>query len=282
MHHKKFLFWVIVVLCLSSSCMKEPVKESITPAIPTDNTQHEGVLSPSGRDTFLTVSPRVAELYKRHQFDLSKSFKNLEDRSGLDAIERLLNREEITADTEFFISLNSYLGLLYSGRGEYDRALKCWKTAEQAAQTDKAKYRTSLTFVLVGAANINVYLKNYSEAIRLWKILAEEHQGMGYGTEKNGISANSILRIARVSKLVPEEKEKINNYLIEVSKKYRNNEVGHAAVASLYDMSKEAGDEQKANQYLIELSSYPVTPEYRAFSEPILNKWKQVEARKEQ
>lgn len=107
--------------------------------------------------------------------------------------------------------------------------------------------------------------------------MAEEHQGLGYGQEKNGLSANAIIQIGRFANRVPNETVNIKNYLVEISRKYRN-EVGYAAVVSLYDLSKEAGDQQKANQYLIEMNSYPSTPEYKSHSWPVLRKWEQIDS----
>lgn len=244
----KLLLWISYIMFAISSCVKEPAKEATTLPTPTDRTQDVGSFSPVAQDTFLTDNQRLASLRQRYGLDIVKILQHREDRSGLEAIEGVLNRDEVRADTEFFISLNVYLGFLHSGRHEYDQALKCWGVAEKTAQVDKAQYRRSLRFVLSNGAIINAHQKKYSEAIRMWKILTEEYQGAGYGAEKNGLAANAVLQIARCTRFVPDEADNIKNYLAEVSKKYRGSEVGYAAVVSLYDLSKEARDRVKAQQ----------------------------------
>lgn len=278
----EFLLWILSASFALTSCVKEPAK--VTTPLPTSTDHTHGAPNPSFvvQDTFLTDTPRLAALRQRYGLDIVEILNNREDRAGVEKIKIVLNRKEVRADTEFFISLNVYLGFLHSGRREYGEATKCWELAEKAAQIDKARYRTSLRFILSNAAILHAYQKQYSEAIRRWKILAEEYQGMGYGDEKNGLAVNAVLQIGRSVRFVPDEADNIKKYLAEVSKAYRGNEVAYVAVVSLYDLSKQAGDQEAAIRYLIELNSYPATSEYRTHSEPVLKKWKEIDAKKQE
>lgn len=279
------LVLVSLLLFLLNSCLEKPSRNNASSQSPLETNRNVSSFQVVPTDTFFAITPRVAKLVAKYGLNTLKMFQHPEDRSGVEALESVIKREEVRADTEFYISLNVYLGLLQSTRREYNDALKAFKMAEDAARTDKAKYRRTLSFVYSCAALIAAHLKNYSEAIRMRKILIEEYQGIGSGIRKNEEAARSVEQLAFLlqfaQELPIEEAENIKNYLIDLTKKYRGSEVGLAAVASLYDLSKREGDVKKAQQYLVEMSSYPSTPEYRQYSEPVLKKWEQIEAKVE-
>lgn len=269
---------------LLNACLKEPSRDNASPRSPLETNRNVGNFQVVPTDTFFAITPRVGKLMHEYGLNTLKMFQHPEDRLGVEALESVIKREEVRADTEFYMTLHVYLGLLHSTRREYDEALKAFKMAEDAARTDKATYRRTLSFVYSSAALIAAHLKNYSEAIRMRKILIEEYQGIGSGIRKNEEAARSVEQLAFLLQfaqgLPKEEAENIKNYLIELTRKYRGSEVGLAAVASLYDICKHEGDVQKAQQYLVEMSSYPTTPEYTQYSEPVLKKWERIEARK--
>lgn len=280
-NYRSVSFVLLILFLFFSSCMKEPTRDKPLSQSPVENNQNIGSSFAFPADTDFVDTPRLANLRLRHGIDLLKIIEHSEDRSGIDAMERALKREEVHADTELYIHLNVELGSWHARRREYEEGLKYWKIAEEAAQTDKRKYRMYLIFIYRTGAGNNAYLKHYSEAIRMRKILIEEYQGIGYGIRKNELAARSVEQLEFLSRFAKDEAENIKNYLIELSKKYRGSEVGLAAVTSLYDLSKQAGDQQKAQQYLVEMGSYPTTPEFRRYSEGVLRRWEQIEMRKE-
>lgn len=277
----KSLLWVTWGALVFTSCLREPTKETAT--LPTPTPMHNTTPGRVAESTLRPIknSPRVDSLILYYGLDLKNAFEHREDQSNLTAIEKVLARSEVQHETALLVSLNFYLGLLHSGRREYDDALRYWTKMEKIAQSDKVQFKNFLTFMYNVAANTYAGVKkNYTEAMRMWKILAEEHQGTGSSMEKNINAAHAVIMIGRHIRYLPGQADDLKKYLIETSKKHRN-EVGYAALASLYDLSKEAGDQQKANQYLIEMNSYPSTPEYKTYSEPILKKWKQIDAKNE-
>ncbi len=264
------------------SCLKEPAKDRTPVQAPVQTNLRSDGFQVAPTDTFFTISSRVGKLMHEYGLNTLKLFQHPEDRSGIETLESVIKREEVRADTELYVSLNVYLGLLYSTRREYDNALRAFRLAEEAAITDKTNHRRTLSFIYSSAAIIAAHLKNYSEAIRMRKILIEEYQGIGSGTRKNEEAVRSVEQLAFLLQfgqgLPPAEAENIKHYLIELTKKYPGSEVGLAAVASLYDISKRAGDEQRAAEYLIQMQAYPSSPEFRRYSEPILKKWERIEA----
>jgi tetratricopeptide (TPR) repeat protein len=266
------------------SCLKEPSRDNASALAPLETNRNTGAFQVLPTDTFFTITPRVGKLMHKYGLNILKMFQHPEDRSGVKALESVIKRQEVRADTELYVALNVYLGLLYSTRGEDDNALNAFRLAEEAAITDKANYRRTLSFIYSSAAIIAAHIKNYSEAIRMRKILIEEYQGIGSGMRKNEEAARSVEQLAFLMQfgqgLPPAEAENIKKYLIELTKKYHGSEVGLAAVASLYDISKRANDEQRAAEYLKQMQAYPSTPEFRQYSEPILRQWERIEATK--
>lgn len=271
-----------------SSCIKEPTRDTASSHIEVENTERIGA-SIAVPDTEYIDTPRLANSRLRHGIDIAKLIQNPRNKSILDAtataIERALRLEEVRADTELYIDLNYWLGSLHSMNQKYEETLKYFRQAEDAAKTDKSKYRMYLLSIYRRGAHLHAYLRQYSEAIRKYEILIEEYQGTGSGINKNQAATMAILNLAFLSQhaqgLSKEDAENIKSYLIQLTKKYHRTEIGIAAVASLYSISKREGDEQKAQQYLIEMSSYPATPEFRRYSESVIKMWEDIEARKE-
>lgn len=268
--------------------MKEPIRDRPLSQTPVENNQNIGGSFATLVDTLRLDTPRLGNLRQRYGIDVLKVLQHPEDHSAIsdaiNAIKGVLKQEGVRADTELYIHLNYWLGRLHAMRQEYEECLKYWKTAEDAAQTDKNKYREYLRVIYTSGSINNAYLKRYSEAIRMRKILIEEYQGIGYGDWKNFVATSSVHNLAFMLQFAQgfpkEEAENIKQYLIELTKKYRGTEVGIAAVASLYSISKRAGDEQQAQKYLIEMNSYPSTPEFRIYSEGAIKMWEQIEEKR--